>query len=224
MHSLKLIAAAAFLIAPAVGHAQAESARLGQKQKAWTVANYRTFECAQTPGQTSLTGAGTVSFDADADGGVEFAVASGEGGAPTVTAHAINTKGTGGVNGRMATQACGAARGASDASTPTCSLSGDEQAPSFRFNVPLAALGAEAGSKSYVGTVTIVKGALGQSMVGMYLAKRGYDYYQAQSDLGAAKVGGGTVLMVIASCDSAALTAKGGNPQRASYDLAVAKK
>lgn len=222
MHSFKLIATAALLIAPAIGHAQADSAKIGNKQKAWMVANFTTVDCGLTPGTSpALTGGGTVSFDPGGDGGIGLAVATGEGGSPTITAHAINTKGTGATNGRVANQSCGTARGSSGGSAATCSVSGDEQSPTVRFNVPLAALGEDAAAKNYVGTVTIVKGPAGESTVGMYLSKKGYDYYQARTDEAAAKVGGGTVLMVVASCDTSGLTAKGGKPS--GYDLAVAK-
>lgn len=223
MHSLKLIAIAALVVTPAVGHAQENSAKLGQKQKAWLVSNFRTFECGLTPGRSSvLTGAGTVSFEAGTDGGVDVAVTSGDGGVPTITAHAINTKGTGATNGRVATPACGAAAASSDSGAATCSVSGDDQAPTVRFSVPLSALGGDAAS--YVGTVTIVKGPANESAIGMYLSKKGYDYYQARGDMTAAKAGDVPALMIVARCDSAALTAKAGNPTRASYDLAVAKK
>lgn len=225
MHSLKLVAAAALLITPTMGLAQDDSAKLGQKQKAWMVSNFQIFDCALVPGPAAfLTGGGTVSFDASGDSGIDLAVASGDGGIPTITAHAINTKGTGTNNGRMAPQSCPTADASSGGSAPACTVSGDVQSPTVRFTVPLAALGDSATAKSYVGTVTIVKRASSESLIGMYLSKKGYDYYQVQNNRSVAGVQANPGLMVLATCDSSKLTAKGGKPMTATYDLAVAKK
>lgn len=223
MHHVRLVAAAALLI-PAIGLAQGDGANRGQKAKAWLVSNFRSFDCALSSGSASaLTGGGTVSFDASGDGGIDLAVTSGEGGVPTITAHAINTKGTGAA-GRTATQSCRSSNTLTDSSAPACSVSGDAQSPTVNFTVPLSALGDPAAARNYVGTVTIVKRASGETMTGKYLSKKGYDYYQAQGDMAAAKGDAGPGLLVIASCDSAKLTAKGSKPMAASYDLAVAKK
>jgi hypothetical protein len=223
MRNVKLAAIAALVLVPSIGLTQDDAAKLGQKQKAWQVANFQSFACTQAAG-SSLTGTGTASFDGTADGGIDVAVAPGDGGAPTVSAHAINTKGTGGVNGRSAASSCSAVKAARGAGAATCSLSGDEQAPTVRLSVPLTALGGPDAPSSYVGTVTIVKGASSEPLVGQYLSKKGYDYYRAQSDLGATKASGEPDVLVIAHCDSAALTSKSGKPTTASYDLAVAKK
>lgn len=221
MDRLKLVVAAALLVAPASGQAQEANAELGQKQKPWMVANFRTVDCASVSG-AAITGRGTASFDTGRSGGVDVIVRSGDGGVATITAHAINTKGTGATNGRMAAQTCPTAEGPPSAAA-ACSVSGDEQSPSVRFLVPLTALGSSGPDKAYVGTVTIVKHASTDSLIGIYLSKKGYDYYQAQgwsSGVAAAN----DDLLVIATCDSAKLVGKGGKPSVATYDLAVGKK
>lgn len=225
MHSLKLVITATLLFTSTVSFAQDNNAKIGEKQKAWLPPNFRSFNCAVAPGPSSaLIGAGTVSFEASEGSGVDVAVTSGDSGVPTITAHAINSKGTGATNGRMVTQSCLTANSSSDSSAAACSVSGDVESPAVRFTLPLEALGGLAAAKSYVGTVTIVKRTSTNSMIGMYLSKKGYDHYQAQSDKAAAKGDPNPALMVIASCDSSKLTAKGGKPMAASYDLAVAKK
>jgi len=221
MRSIRIITIAALLIAPSIGQAQGESARLGQKQKSWTPANYRTFECALGVDGTSLTGTATVAFDGSGDAGVELAVSSGEGGVPTVAVHAINTKGTGATNGRAAAQPCSAARPSLETNVAMCTLSGDDQLPTARFSIPLALF---AGSASSIGTVTIVKSTSTESTVGTRLSRKGYDYYQARSDEGVALTGRDSAVEVIARCDSAALKSKAGKPTTATYDLVMAKK
>ncbi len=225
MRNLKFAMTAALLMVPSAGLTQGDAAKLGQKQKAWMVANFQSFACALTPGSTAaVTGTGTVSFDASADGGVDLTVVSGDGGVPTITAHAINTKGTGASNGRAAAQPCGAIKAPSDPGAANCSLSGDDQSPAVHFSIPLAALGGPAASESYVGTVTIVKGPASEPMVGQYLSKKGYQYYQARSDLASARASADPELLVIARCDSAKLISKSGKPMTSTYDLAFAKK
>ncbi len=92
-------------------------------------------------------------------------------------------------------------------------------------DVPLAALGDSATAKSYVGTVTIVKRASSEPLIGMYLSKKGYDYYQVQNNNRlVAGIHANPGLMVLATCDSSKLAAKGDKPMTATYDLAVAKK
>lgn len=220
MHNLKVVAAAAaLLVTPSISLAQ--DAKLSQKQKAWLASNFQSFDCEVVPRPTlALIGAGAVSFEAKGDSGIDLAVTSGNGGVPTVSAHAINTKGTGAANGRTTTGPCPTTDASSGSSVPVCSVSGDVQLPLARFTVPLAALGASAAGESYVGTVTIVKRASSEDLIGMYLSKKGYDYYQVQNRMGAANPG----MLVIARCDSTKLTAKGSKPMTATYDLAVAKK
>lgn len=225
MHSLKLVAAAALLITPTVGIAQDDSAKLGQKAKAWMTSNFRSFECALVPGPAAaIIGGGTVSFVSSGVGGIDLAVASGDGGIPTITGFAINTKGTGSNSGRMAPQSCPTAH-ASSSSSAACAVSGDVQSPTVRFTVPLAALGDSATAKSYLGTVTVVKRASSESLIGMYLSKKGYDYYQVQSNNRSdAGVHANPGLMVLATCDTSKLAVSGDKPMTATYDLAVAKK
>jgi hypothetical protein len=225
MQSFKL-AAAALLITPTICVAET-NAKIGQNQKMWMPANFRSFDCALAPGPSSaLTGGGVVSFDASDDSGVDLAVSSGNGGVPTVTAHAINIKGMAATSHRMAPQSCTTAPASSGTSSgaAACSVSGDVEAPTARFTVPLAALGDLAAAKSYVGTVTIVKRASSEAMVGKYLSKKGYDYYQAQGNVAAVRDPADPGLKVIATCDSTNVIAKGGKPMTATYDLAVGKK
>lgn len=226
MHSLKLVAAAALLIAPTVGIAQDDSAKLGQKAKAWMTSNFRSFDCTLVPGPAAaITGGGTVAFVSSGVEGIELAVASGDGGSPTITAFAINTKGTGSSSGRMAPQSCPTSDAFSGGSAPACTVSGDVQSPTVRFTVPLAALGDPATAKNYVGTVTIVKRTSSESLIGMYLSKKGYDYYQVQNNNRSNNgVSANLGLMVLAACDSSKLIAKGGKPLTGTYDVAVAKK
>lgn len=214
--------AAAVIVTPVVASAQ-DAARIGQKQKSWMVSNFRSgLTCSATPGGSAVSFSGEASFDASGDGGVDISVSPGDGGLPTITAHAIKTKGAGGVDRGMAPQSCpsGASAGSSAAA---CSVSGDVQSPVVHFTVPLSAFGDAATSKNYVGTVTIVKRASGPSLIGMWLSKKGYDYYAARSDMGAAGAVAHPGMLVIASCDSSKVTAKG-KPMIATYDLATLKK
>ena len=128
--------------------------------------------------------------------GIEIVV-SGDDDLPTVTAHAINTKGTGAQNGRAAAQSCGiepSPRGTLPAisrtkpDTATCAISGGSDRTEVTFTLPLALLASDAAAKSYVGHVTLIK--------------RG-------DDAGSAKI--------VAACTSSGVT-------RASYDLAVGIK
>lgn len=141
------------------------------------------------------------------------------GGMPTVTAmainskgtgatangrqkHAINTKGTGGTNGRMAAPSCdarpspgptmtGTMRAAPPA--PSCALSDDGS--SAMISVPLSAFGA--GANPSRGHVTLMK--------------RGADNVAA--------ITGGAVAGIVVAC-----TAAKGGPKTAGWDLAVGKK
>ena len=61
-------------------------------------------------------------------------------------------------------------------------------------------------------------------MTGRFLSNKGYDYYRAHDDMAAAKVRVNPDMLIIASCDSTKLTAKGDKPMMATYDLAVGKK
>lgn len=219
---------------PAPALAQAPAGRLGRaNQKAWLPANFRTglADCAvlrQGDG-FAVAGEGSAVFDesdeadkgADA-GGVDFAVAPGAGAVPEVAAHAINTKGTGGSNHRAGAQSCALApspRGTLPAErraappNATCSVSGDADAPVVHFAVPLALFdpaGTDTKKKNYVGHVTLIK----QRTV----APGGHatDWIKPSYD--------GTPLRIVARCDAGGIAAKGGQPMRASYDLALAKK
>lgn len=98
--------------------------------------------------------------------GLDLNVAATGSGAPTVTAHAINTKGTGATNGRATGQDCSvepSPRGTipAGARTPatqaTCSLATEGNNLAWSFTVPLAAFGPESTAKNYVGHVTLIK-------------------------------------------------------------------
>jgi len=225
MTLLRHFIAAALLVTPAVASAQ-DAAKLGQKQKMWMAANFRTgLTCSATPGGSAVSFTGEASFDASGDGGVDVSVASSSGGLPIVTAVAINTKGTGADKNRAAVSPCPAADASSSSSAAACSVSGDEQSPTVSATVPLSALGDATTAKLYVGTVTIVKRAAGGPLLGMWLSKKGYDYYQAQSAMSSAAASvKNPDLMVIATCDSSKVIAKGGKPTSASYDLVMGKK
>ena len=128
--------------------------------------------------------------------GIDIAVSDGDT-LPTVTAHAINTKGTGAQNGRAVAQACGVQpvqRGALSSKLPvaaeaaSCAISGGADNTEVNLTLPLAVLAPDAATKNYVGHVTLMK--------------RG-------DDAGSAKI--------VAACSSSGQT-------RASYDLAVGKK
>ena len=221
MDRFKLIAAAVILIAPTMGIAQGE--RVGVKQKAWLPANFRSFDCATvTKPSAALSGGGEVSFDGSGEGGVAVSVETGADGAPTIAAHAVNTKGTGGNNGRSAPLRCGGSAQTVSDGAASCSVSGDADAPTVRFMVQLAALSDPASPSSYVGTVTIVKNPTSDAVIGAWLSRKGYDYYMAQSDR-VANVKNPD-LMIVASCDSSKIKGKSGSPLIASYDLAVGKK
>ena len=122
----------------------------------------------------------------------------GSGAAPTVTAHAINTKGTGGTDHRAAVQSCAAPSGLllpavqkrEARARPVCQVSGDEKLLKFLITTPLSAFGA--GAKT--GHVTI--------------NRRG----EAVAD-GA----------LIVSCDQPDVTGAADRPIRSGWDIKVAK-
>lgn len=215
------IVAAALMLSPAVGTSQ-DAAKPGQKQKAWLVSNFRTgLDCSSVQGD-ALSFSGKASFDAGNDAGVAVSAAPGADGLTTVTAVAIKTKGTGADKDRTAQPACAAV--ASTSGAAACSISGDADAPLVSATVPLSVFAGSASSR-YVGTVTIVKRAApaGESPKGA-ASKRGYDYYQAKSDMASAAAVANPQLTFLASCDTSALSSKGSKPLHATYDLAVAKK
>lgn len=209
---------------------QEQAERIGTKQKAWLVANFRTglSDCAIAPLKQgfAVSGTGVASFD-DSDGdGLDFAVATAAGAAPAVTALAIKTKGTSAKRQRAVDAVCeaSAADKASDGASPTCAVSGSPNSPQVRFVVPLAVFGDAGSAKSYVGTVTIVKRAAHSAAVAKFLSKKGYDYYTAQSDrVARASAAQPIEMTVVATCDTSGLSAKAGQPV-AHYDLAVGKK
>ncbi|MEO6248680.1 MAG: hypothetical protein ABIO85_08905 [Sphingomicrobium sp.] len=214
--------AAALIVTPllASGAAQAKEIPRVVKQKQWLPANFRTFDCAVGPGP-SLSASGTLSFDEGDAAGIELAVTSGLGGLPSVLAHAIKTKGAG-ANDRSLAQSCTTqSADGSIASGTSCSLSGDSGAPNVRFTLPLSALGDDATAKNYVGHVTLIKQRIAAGGAG---SKKGYDYYQAQSDMAEGGSGANPLFEAVARCDRSALASKGGKPSLATYDLAVAKK
>ena len=230
MRSLKLVTATALLFTPTLGLVQDGSARVGVKQKAWMVSNFRSFDCSLSGSPASLSGTGTVSFDASGDGGIEVAVSTGADGAPVVSAHAIKTKGAG-ANDRGMNNTCAirAADGADPAKGATCDLSGDASAPTVRFTVPLSAFGDGSTAKNYVGHVTLIKQRTVSPLIGMWLSKKGYDYYKAQSDMSSAQANANPLYTGIATCGTNALADKtapkgGGKPSLATYDLVMLKK
>ena len=247
MKKLWFTAVAAALVLPALAGAQIERTGTG-KQKAWLVSNFRSgiSECAvlRDGEGFSVSGAATLAFiDRDSDDdGYDFSVAD-TGGVPTIAAHAINTKGTGATNsGRSNGQTCGlmpSPRGTIPAGrvgavagitggavagivVAKCSVSGDPDAPRATFTVPLSSFGGAA--KTYVGHVTLIKREPGTALIAQWLSKKGYDSYQAKSDMGRTAASEGIEMTVVASCDTSGLVAKGGKPVAASYDLAVGKK
>ena len=226
MRSLKLVTATALLFTPTLGLAQDGSARVGVKQKAWMVSNFRSFDCSLSGSPAALSGTGTVSFDASGNGGIEVAVSTGADGAPVVSAHAINTKGTGSNNGRGMNNTCAirAADGADSSKGATCDLSGDANAPTVHFTVPLSAFGDGSTAKNYVGHVTLIK----QRTAPGEGARKGYEYYKAQSDMSSAHANANPLYTGIATCGTNALAdktaPKSSSPMIATYDLAVAKK
>lgn len=129
-------------------------------------------------------GSGTIEVSVDATGGV-----------PTVTAHAINTKGTGATNhGRTASTACvlapspratvSGAMGMAPA-TASCSVSGGADGPRLAFAVPVSLL-STAGAKSYVGHVTLNRRGMAGSGTVVAMCS-GADARQVQYDLAVLK-------------------------------------
>ena len=123
---------------------------------------------------------------------------------PTVTAHAINTKGAGGV-GRVASEACAAPPPGQRLLLPavqkreakpvtTCDASGDPAMPTFTIRMPLSAFGPNAKT----GHVTLIKREAGTPSL-------------------SERTGRSTSDLSVIAC---AANAKGG----ATYDLAVGKK
>ena len=226
MRSLKLVTAAALLFTPTLGLAQDGSARIGVKQKAWMVSNFRSFDCSLSGSPASLSGTGAVSFDASGDGGIEVAVSAGPDGAPVVSAHAIKTKGAG-ANDRGMNNTCAirAADGADPSKGATCDLSGDASAPTVHFTIPLSAVGDGSTAKNYVGHVTLIK----QRTAPGEGARKGYEYYKAQSDMSSAHANANPLYTAVATCGTNALAdktapKKGSTPMVLTYDLVMAKK
>jgi len=217
------VVAVALVIAPAVASSQ-EEAKLGQKQKAWLVSNFRAgLDCSSVQGGV-LSFSGKASFEASGDGGVEVSASPSGEGLATVTAVAINTKGTGADKNRAAPPACAAIAPTSGAAA--CSVSGDAHSPTVSATVPLSVFAAQPSSR-YVGTVTIVKRTMppGESPTAG-ASRKGYEYYKARSDMASAGAAANPRLTYLATCDSSALSSKskGSKPSVATYDLAVAKK
>lgn len=167
------------------------------------VASTRLDGCRVAGGGAAVSGKLFVQWGADqrlAPGdGVDLDVSTSDtGGAPTISAHAINTKGTGATNkGRVAEpqpQVCAAdpggakaGRAAAVAAAPaSCTVDEAEGGATVMFRVPLAAFGTS--EKTFKGHVTLLK--------------RG-------DDAGGAKV--------VAQCSST-------KPSSASWDLATLKK
>lgn len=230
MKTLYHAVAVILLVTPALALAQEQAERIGTRHKPWLTSNFRTglSDCAIAPLKQgfAVSGTGVASFDNSDGGGLDFSIATAAGVAPTVTALAIKTKGTGAQRQRAVDAVCVAAADgrASDGSSPTCAVSGSPNSPEVRFVVPLAAFGDAGSAKSYVGTVTIVKRAAGAAAVAKFLSKKGYDYYQAQSGTAARASAAQPIEMtVVAACDTSGLSAKAGQPV-AQYDLAVGKK
>lgn len=200
---LWIIAGAAILVTPAIAREQISQSEgvQRQKQKAWSPANFRTRldECAltRTPDGFAVSGSGVI--DLDEDGRLDLAITEGSNGEPTVSAHAINTKGTGGRNGRMANgQACALApspRGTLPSTwkevpqVATCAVSGDPDRPRLTFDIPLSVFGT---AKPYNGHITLIRHSEG--------------------------VAPDAEMTVIASCDTDGLT-KAGQPVRTVYEV-----
>lgn len=215
------VVAVALMLAPVVGASQ-EPAKPGQRQKPWLFSSFPAgLDCSSVQGG-ALSFSGKASFDATVDGGVEVSASPSGEGLATVTAVAINTKGTGADKNRPAKTACAAVAPTSGAAA--CSLSGDANSPTVSATVPLSVFAGPEASR-YVGTVTIVKRTLptGESPSAA-ASKRGYDYYKARSDMASAGANANPQLTYLATCDSSALSSKGSKPSVATYDLAVAKK
>ena len=232
MKKLYHAVAVALLVTPTLALSQEQAPPTGAKQKAWLASNFRTglSNCTIAPVKQgfAVSGTGVASFD-DRDGdGLDFSIATAAGIAPTVTALAIKTKGTGAQRQRAVDAVCEAAASAdgkaSDGSSPTCAVSGSPNSPEVRFVVPLAAFGDAASAKSYVGTVTIVKRAADAAVIAHFLSRKGYQYYQARSNMSArVSMAQPIEMTVVAACDTSGLSAKAGQPA-AHYDLAVNTK
>ena len=225
--------ALAVLMTPMLARAQDQGKVIPTKQKAWLVSNFRTglSDCAIVPLKegVGVSGTGTASFDNRDGDGLAFSIMTAAGIAPTVTALAIKTKGTSAQRQRALDQACSASASpdgtASSASGPTCAVSGSPETPEVRFMVPLATFDDVASAKAYVGTVTIVNRAdADAAIIVHFMAKKGYEYYQAQRDRAARPDAADPIAMtVVAACDTSGLSAKSDTPV-AHYDLAVGKK
>jgi len=227
----------ALLAVPHMALAQDQTERLGVKLKAWLPANFRAglADCSVLPSENgfAVSGSGQVSFGDGKGTGIDFAVAVSDGSPPTVAAHAINTKGTG-TSGRTAVQSCALASlprpplpgvPGVGSSTPACMMSGDPDAPSLRFVVPLSAFGAASTAKSYVGHVSLIKRESGAAGPGLFVSKKGYDYYQSRSDMGdRGGTPGESEMRLVATCDTTGLSMKTGQPVKANYDLVAGKK
>jgi len=166
------------------------------------VASTRLDGCRVSGAGAAVSGKLFVQWGADqrlAPGdGVDLDVSTSDtGGTPTISAHAINTKGTGATNnGRLAEpqpQACTAdpagamtRRAAAAAAPASCTVDEAEGGATVMFSVPLAAFGTS--EKTFKGHVTLLK--------------RG-------DDAGGAKI--------VAQCSST-------KPSSASWDLATLKK
>jgi len=219
MKPICLVVAAVLMLAPALAASQ-DVATPVHKHKVWTLSNFRTGLACTGVDEGVLAFSGAASFEVGGKGGIEVTITRGAGGVPTATAHAINTKGTGANNGRVATPACPSPSASSGEAT--CRFSGDPESPMVTVSVPLAAL-LDPEASRYVGTVTIVK-RMDPDGSSMPLGKKGYDHYRARSDMAAAGATVNPTLAYLATCDASGMSAKGGKPSLASYDLAVAKK
>lgn len=232
MKKLYHAVALALLVTPTLALAQEQAPSTEAKQKAWLVANFRAGlgDCAIVPIKEgfALSGTGAASFD-DRDGdGLDFSITTVAGAAPAVTALAIKTKGTGAQRQRAMDSVCEATASpdgrTSSGSSPACAVSGSPDAPAVRFVVPLSTWSDAASAKSYVGTVTIVKRAADAAVIAHFLSRKGYQYYQARSNMSArVSMAQPIEMTVVAACDTSGLSAKAGQPV-AHYDLAVNTK
>lgn len=223
MKLLHYYIAAVLIVAPTLASAQETAARIGQKQKAWLVSNFRTgLTCSASPGG-AVSFSGQLSFDDSDNDGIEIAVSSDGGATPVITAHAINIKGTGANSQRTVVQACPVG-GASRDGAASCSLWGDPHEADFSITVPLSALAdGPSAAKNYVGHVTLIKQRT-SAAISAWLSKKGYDYYRAQNDRSAAGATIDPAMTPLATCDSSKLTTKGEKPIIATYDLVLLKK
>ena len=142
----------------------------------------------------SLTGTMTVAAAGD---GIELDIApSPSGGTPTISAHAINTKGTGATNnGRMAEPPACAVRGV-PVTTASCTATSGPDGITATFSVPLAALGADSARTGPVPKVLVIltDGAMNRGVT------------------------------VLAHCTSSAARGSAGPVKSASWDLGTLKK